>query len=224
MSGDIYIAVCTLGNVRAEWAVGLASMHQTTGRTRHLALIKHMGIADARNFAVNIANSIEAEYLLFWDDDVVPKLTDASSRLFSALDQHPEIDVIGGVYPMRRFLPEPVCVKDKGGGVYWGWQDGEIHQVYMVGTGFMAIRLASLRDKTTPEPYTVPGAPDYPMGRYFNIEDDGGGGVTTDDFWFAGFCDHWRLKQYVHGGVVCHQIDRETGEYSRIEEAEAVVA
>ena len=66
MSGDIFLVVCTLGDVRAEWGVGLASMHQVTGRTRHLSLIKHMGIADARNFAVNVACSAVASSASSW--------------------------------------------------------------------------------------------------------------------------------------------------------------
>lgn len=221
MSGDIFVAVCTLGDVRAEWAVGLASMHQVTGRTRHLSLIKHMGIADARNFAVNVACSIDADYVMFWDDDVIPRRTDASNMLFTALDQHPEIDVISGVYPMRRNVPEPVCVGKKGSGIYWGWQDGNIHSVYMGGTGFMVIRIASLKE-TVPEPYKIANT-DYALGRYFQIEDDGHGGVTTDDFWFAGYCEHWKLQQYVHGGVICDQIQKD-GEMVRVDEAVAVVA
>lgn len=221
MSGDIFLAVCTLGDVRAEWAVGLAAMHQVTGRTRHLSLIKHMGIADARNFAVNTACAIDAEYMMFWDDDMIPRLSDASNRLFTALDQHPEIDVISGVYPMRRNLPEPVCVEEKGKGIYWGWRDGKIHPVYMGGTGFMAMRVKSLKE-TVPEPYKIANT-SFVLGRYFQIGEDGEGGVKTDDFWFADYCGHWGLKQYVHGGVVCDQIQKD-GEMVRLEEAMAEVA
>lgn len=221
MSGDIFVAVCTLGDVRAEWAVGLASMHQVTGRTRHLSLIKHMGIADARNFAVNVACSIDADYVMFWDDDMIPRLTDASNRLFTALDQNPEIDVISGVYPMRRNLPEPVCVEEQGKGLYWGWRDGKVHPVFMGGTGFMAIRIKSLKE-SVPEPYVIANT-DFTLGRYFQIEPDGHGGTTTDDFWFAEYCKHWGLKQYVHGGVICDQIQK-GGEIVRLEEAEMAIA
>ena len=216
---DIFIAVCTLGNVRAEWAVGLASMHQSTGRVQQLSLIRNMGIADARNFAVALASSMDCEYLLFWDDDMIPRLTDASKRLITALDQHDGIDVIGGVYPMRRAVPEPCVVETKGSGCYWGWKDEQIHPVYMTGTGFMAIRLASLA-KTTPEPYQVNHTT---LGKFFWIEEDGQGGVTTDDFWFAEYCKHWMLGQFVHGGVMCDQIE-DDGEMVRIEEAEVAVA
>lgn len=221
MSGDIFIAVCTLGTVRAEWAVGLASMHQSTGRVQQLSLIKHMGIADARNFAVNTACSMDCDYLLFWDDDVIPRRSDASKLLITALDQHDEIDVIGGVYPMRRRISEPVCVGEKGKGVYWGWRDGLIHPVYMTGTGFMAIRLASLK-KTAPEPYHIPGT-HLSLGRYFQIEEDGMGGTRTDDFWFAEYCKHWKLQQFIHGDAVCDQIE-DDGEMVRIENAEVAVA
>ena len=219
MSGDIFIAVCTLGAVRAEWAVGLASMHQSMGRVQQLSLIKNMKIADARNFAANLALSMDCEYLLFWDDDMIPRMTDASKRLITALDQHADLDVIGAVYPMRRAVPEPCVVRDKGDGAFWGWKDGQIHKVYMAGTGFMAIRLSALKT-TVPEPYQVNHTT---LGRYFQIEEDGAGGVTTDDFWFAAYCKHWKLQQAVHGGVICDQIE-DSGEMVRIEEAEVQVA
>jgi len=215
------MAVCTLGNVRAEWAVGFASAQQPAGRVLHLALVKNMSVADARNYALNTACAMDAEYLMFWDDDIIPRQSDAPKLLITALDQHPEIDVIGGVYPMRRDVPEPVVVEREGGGYSWCWRDGKVHPVYMVGTGFMAIRIASIK-QAAPNPYDHPGV-DVPIGEYFRTEDFGDLGQTTDDYWFAEFCKHWKLKQYVHGGVIADQI-QDYGEIMRVEDAEAVMA
>jgi glycosyltransferase involved in cell wall biosynthesis len=216
MNGDIFVAVCTLGTVRAEWAVGLASMEQPQGRTMHLSLIQNMGIADARNVAVNAACAAGADYLLFWDDDVVPRQTDAARQLITALDEHPEVDVVGAVYPMRRDSPEPVVVEHEGEAFSWCWSDGGIHPVFMTGTAFMAMRVKRLINDTTPPAYSIPGI-DVLLGEYFRIEEREDG-LTTDDFWFAGYCKHWGLRQYVHGGVICDQV-QPYGEFMRVGEA-----
>lgn len=220
MSGDIFIAVCTLGTVRAEWAVGLASMHQSTGRTQQLALIRDVHtVQDARNLALNLALAGDCDYLLFWDDDIIPQQTDASKRLIATLDQVEEIDVVGAVYPMRRNLSEPCVVQSRKHGIYWGWRDGLVHPVYMTGTAFMAIRLSTLRDKAV-EPYDIAG---YQLGRYFDMGEDGMGGIQTDDFYFADWCAENDIQQYVHGGVRCNQISRD-GQVYRVEDAEVAVA
>lgn len=220
MKGDIFIAVCTLGTVRAEWAVGLASMHQATGRTQQLALIRDVTtVQDARNLAMNLALAGECDYLLFWDDDMIPQQSDASKRLITALDQHDEIDVVGAVYPMRRNLAEPCVVQNRRQGIYWGWRDGMVHPVYMTGTGFMAIRLSSVREKPV-EVYEIAG---YQLGRYFDMGEDGMGGIKTDDFYFAEWCEENEIQQYVHGGVRCNQVSRD-GTIYRVEDAEVAVA
>jgi glycosyltransferase involved in cell wall biosynthesis len=219
MNGDIFIAVCTLGTVRAEWAVGLASMHQPMGRVQQLSLIRNMSIRDARNFAVALADSMECDYLLFWDDDMIPRKTDASQRLINVLDQHDEIDVVGAVYPVRRAISSPCVSEREGGGPFWGWRDGQLHEVFMTGTGFMAIRLSALK-RGVAEPYQVEHTT---LGKYFWMEEDGKGGITTDDYWFAGWCRHWGIKQYVLGDVLCDQIE-DSGDMVRIESAEVLVA
>lgn len=217
MSGDIFIAVCTLGNVRAEWAVGLSTMNCSMGRSQQLSLIKDLPTDDARNFAVALASALECEYLMFWDDDMIPRLTDAPKRLITAMDQNPEIDVISGVYPIRRAVPEPCVVEKQGHGSYWGWRDGQVHPVYMGGTGYMLIRMSRLNE-TVPEPYTCRSTV---LGQYFKTERDDVG-IITDDFWFAAYCEHWKLRQYVHGGVICDQIQKD-GEMVRLDEAVAEV-
>ncbi len=151
---------------------------------------------------------------------MIPVKTDASQRLINVLDQHPEIDVVGAVYPVRRRVPYPCVSKEEGGGPFWGWRDGKLHEVFMTGTGFMAIRIASLMERSTPEPYQYEQTT---LGRFFKTEEDGMGGITTDDFFFAGYCRHWGLKQYILGDVLCEQIE-EDGERFRVEDAEVAVA
>jgi hypothetical protein len=123
---------------------------------------------------------------MFWDDDMMPKERSALELLYAAMLHHPKIDVISGVYPVRRAVPDPVCMETSGAGSYWGWTDGKVHPVFMTGTGFTLIRMDALKD--VPLPW---------------FKDDGD---LSDDFFFAYLCREHNLHQYVHGGVVVDQV------------------
>lgn len=206
----LFIAVCSLGTVRIEWAMALATMKPLFGRGSDIGVVMGQATPDARNLAVALALAKEADYLLFWDDDMIPHTDEALRNLASALDRIPELATIGGVYPARRSSRDPVVCKDEGGGPFWDWRDGQIHEVYMAGTGFMLVRLSAL-----------PEVPTYQFGevelpRYFARDE------RTDDFYFADLCKQHGLKQAVHGSVVCEQMQK-NGERFLIQEAPKLV-
>jgi hypothetical protein len=178
------------------------------GRTAMYRLFMGMDTCGARNWACREAAEEKAEYLLFWDDDMLPLSPSAFAALSTAMAQNPEIDVLGAVYPMRRRdAPEPIVIKENGEGVWWGWDDGGIHKVYMTGTGFTMIRMTSLAKLPGPEYFTTAG--------HSNGVDVG---RRSDDQMFAELCRENGLSWYVHGGVVCDQIDVEGYKY-RVEDA-----
>lgn len=184
--GGILVAVCSLGQVRVEWAASYAGAVCPFGVMRHTVVIKGMTTVDARNQAVANARKHELDFLMFWDDDMMPKERSGLELLYAAMLHHPKIDVISGVYPVRRAVPDPVCMESSGSGPYWGWTDGKIHPVFMTGTGFTLIRMSSLKD--VPLPW---------------FRDDGD---LSDDFFFAYLCREYGLHQYVHGGVIVDQV------------------
>jgi hypothetical protein len=158
---------------------------------------------DARNMAVKEAQDEGFDYLLFWDDDVIPRDREAVGHLLAVLDADSTIDVVGGIYPRKNTM-EPIVAKDdqKKIGVWWGWRDGKAEQVYMTGTGFLLIRMASLAKIPVTD------------GRYFEVSDR-----STDDFFFADWCRATGLKWYAAGNVVCDQIDLD----GRLHEIEAAM-
>jgi len=202
---DLLIAVCTLGKVRAEWATSLAIMKPVTGRAYELTLIQGMATVDARNVAMALAFERQSEYLMFYDDDMLPRDPDCVLNLVSAMERYGDIDVLGGIYPRRRSVPDPLVFKEEGGGVFWGWEDGQIHPVYMAGTGFMILRMARFAAVDV-EFYPVQ---DSMLARFFDRTDH-----LTDDFYFADLCKRAGFKQFVHGKVICDQMNLDGTRFS----------
>ena len=201
------IAICTLGKVVSDMAISLATQVFPLGTKCRYIQMKGLTTVNARNLAVQQAMEVGDEVLVFWDDDVVPQSNQAVSYLIHALNQNPEIDLVGGVYPRRAPLPEPIVLEEHPGVSWWGWQDGGIHKVYMTGTGFLAIRLSSLK-KLKVEEYdlTFGEVATITVKRYFD-HTTGENGEVTDDFYLAKLAEEAGLNWYVHGKVICDQMD-----------------
>lgn len=195
----LFIAVCTLGTVRIEHELAMAGALMPFGRERRLAVIMGIPTIDARNLACRMAVEAGAEYLMFWDDDVVPRDKTAVQHMIGVMEHLPTIDVLGGVYPRRGAVPQPIVVREPGAGTWWGWEEGGIHPVYMTGTGFTVIRLASLGRIDAPE-YELQNK--ERVRRYFDAAHG-----YSDDFYFADLCADAGLKWCVAGAVVCDQYD-----------------
>jgi len=224
MPGNILIACCTLGKIRVEHELAVLYQAFPLGRTAQYRVFLGLTTEDARNWAVKEAIDEDAEYLLYWDDDMIPRNRSAIAALTTPLAQHPEIDVVGAVYPMRRALaPEPIVIKEKGEGVWWGWQDGGLHSVYMTGTGFTAIRVSSLKSLDYETYSSADGKLTLPriFGRK-QISDGANIGRMADDEYLAELCKAAGLSWYVAGNVLCDQIDIE-GKVYRVEDAKVLV-
>jgi hypothetical protein len=180
-------AICTLGLTRVEWAAAFAQRAFILGGGRETVIILEQSTSGARHKAVELAREKDADILFFWDDDIIPLNRNHQAGMIAAMAYNPHIDVIGGVYPLRRDVPEPIVSAAPGAPAYWGWQDGKIHKVYMVGTAFMAIRLESFTDIPLP---------------WFDDSE-----LTSDDYTFAALCEQHGKSIYVDGRAVCDQID-----------------
>ena len=213
MSGNILIACCTRGTLRVEHEV--AVLYQVFPLARQVNYQVFSGMAsaeDARNWAYKEALDEQPEYLMFWDDDILPRSRSAIPQMASIMAQNSSIAVLGGVYPMQRTAdPEPIVVKERGGGVWWGWEDGKVHDVYMTGTGFTMLRMSALATLDVGK-YGEPPLPHL-------FERDGRG---TDDESFAALCSKHDLRWCVAGNVTCDQISLE-GHVYRIEDAKVAV-
>ena len=220
-------ATCTLGLTRVEWGTRLAMVLPPVNRYRAITEIQgYEATFHARNVAVHMAlnnppmnpeteEPAEVEYLMFYDDDILPRSRYAVQHLLTVLDQNLEMGVIGGVYPRRSEVPEPIVFEKVGEAASWVWEDGGVHRVDVIGTGFMMIRLAAI--KTIPVPEYE--AQDGTKIRAFFAEDAG----WTDDFMFGLLCEKYNVPMYVHGGVICDHIDH-SGKVYCVEDAKVAVA
>ena len=111
-------------------------------------------------------------------------------------------------------MPEPIVMKKRLAGMWWGWEDGQIHPVYMTGTGYTMIRLDDLAGIDCPTFETDDGKT---VRAFFGSREN-----YTDDFWLADLLEEQGKQWFVHGGVVCDQINR-GGQFFRIESAKQKV-
>lgn len=214
----IGLATCTLGTIRIEHETAMMNHIYPMGRKFQRMVITGKNVLDARNTALFIAEKEGYDFLFFWDDDIIPQTPAALGLLCAALEGQAHVDLVGGVYPRRGLMCDPIVVKAPDEGIWWGWKDAgpyTIHKVYMTGTGFLGIRIPSLQ-KLNVETYTVDGCD---IRRYF----DNTPSARTDDFDLADKCLEAGLEWYVAGGAVCDQIDLDGKRY-RIEDAEIKVA
>lgn len=195
------IGLCTLGVMRVETLMMYIGLSMPLGQAVAYIAAVGYGIQDARNIIWNAAEGQGWEYLMFWDDDVVPLAGAAPETLLETMDQNPEIDILGGVYPARQNIPAPIVLKEKYGKPWWGWEDGGIHKVWMTGTGFTIYRMSSIKkiDAPTKEFQTSKGS--WAIREYFCLKDG------TDDYALAIEAEKAGLSWYVHGGIVCDQIE-----------------
>lgn len=205
------ITVCALTSlVRLEWSLEFWAQYKPFGRDFHISAIANIRpVSAARNLALYEAKKKEAAYCLFYDDDIIPQRRDAIASLVSAMDQLSEATLIGSVCPIRAAVPEPIVIKTQGEGPWFGWQDGNIHQVYHSGTGFLLIRMKDLEDIDVPM-VIVEGTE---VKEYFQQYEKPGDFLGTDDYYLAKVMKENNKRWLVHGGIICDQIDRDGTRY-----------
>lgn len=217
----VAIVTATLGTVRIEHETGMLNHIYPIGRRFDRIIITGQSILDARNLAMYMAEKEGFSFLFFWDDDVIPQSPSAFGLIMAAFDARPEADVVGGVYPRRGLLTDPIVIKEPGAGVWWGWKEGipyTIHKVYMTGTGFMGVRMSSMRKLDLPTYIVGDQGKNIEVRRYFDNTER----ARTDDFFFADLCMDNNLNWYVAGGAICDQIDLD-GTLYRVQNAEIKV-
>ncbi len=197
----IFLAVLSRGSVHVDWAMNFHAAPRPMGRRQYVTSVQGYSCSHGRNVATTIALQSGAEFLMFWDDDVIPHDTDAYLRLVNDIAQLPDAAAVGGVYPRRVESGEPIVVKEDDGGTWYGWKDGQVHQVHMTGTGFLCLRLSEMEDLAKNlEQYECDD------GKKVHIWFNDHNGKTTDDFWLAGLMKNAGKKWYVDGAATCDQM------------------
>jgi hypothetical protein len=174
-TGRLAIGTPTLGTIRMEWhqaRIGqtipvnwsMVTVMETMGGYVPLGFL----VADAQNLIVRHAVEGNFEWLLLYEDDVLPP-ADAFIRLNQyMLDA--EIPVVSGLYHAKSRPTEPLVFRGRGNGVFTKWKQGDLVWADGVPTGFLLIHMSILREMWPDcEPYKVKGVD---TRRMFNFPRD----------------------------------------------------
>ena len=101
----IFIAVPCMDMVSARFAQSLATLKKVGKCT--VSFLTGSLIYDSRNKLAGMAIDMDADYILWFDSDMVFQ-PDTLERMMKVLDEHPQIDVLSGLYFRRGHPFTPV--------------------------------------------------------------------------------------------------------------------
>jgi len=150
MDKKTLIAVPCMDMVSARFAQSLTTMKKV-GQCTVSFLIGSL-IYDSRNKLAGLAVEMEADYILWLDSDMVFR-PDTLERMMAVMDDHPEIDVLSGLYFRRGHPFTPVLFKtlevNKEGTLDWSDYEelpDELFEIAGCGFGCVLMRTDMLLD------------------------------------------------------------------------------
>lgn len=105
MEKKILIAIPCMDMVSARFAQSLATLKKVGKCT--VSFLMGSLIYDSRNKLAGMAVEMEADYILWLDSDMVFR-PDTLERMMKILDEHPEVDILSGLYFRRGHPFTPV--------------------------------------------------------------------------------------------------------------------
>lgn len=140
----ILIAVPCMDTVSARFAQSLATLRKVDRCV--VSFLMGSLIYDSRNQLAGYALEMEADYILWLDSDMI-FAPDTLERMIKTLDEHPEIDILSGLYFRRAYPFSPVLFKkldegDDGNIVFEDYNDypDELFELEGVGFGCVLMR------------------------------------------------------------------------------------
>jgi predicted SAM-dependent methyltransferase len=196
----IALAIPTWGRVSTTWARALRHIGGPLGANM-VELSPTVGepIAEARNALMMEAISSGCDYLFFLGDDVLAP-ADVIHRLLQRMWDHPEINIVTGVYWTKTWPTQPYIWRGIQRGPYMDWKHGEFFELDYAGCDCLLIRL-------TPEMKAL--GPDW-----FSTDwkwDDGEKALNllaTEDFYFYTKARKAGMKVWCDSNVQCLHEDR----------------
>jgi hypothetical protein len=161
---NLLIVTPTLGIVRMEWAIGRYGQAMPCNWTAASATLgignvvpMHYLVADAQNLGCEEVINKGYEWLLLWEDDVIPPF-DALLRLNIHIKKG-DIPIVSGLYFTKGIFSEPILYRGNGGGCFEDFKMGELVWASGVPTGFLLIHssIIKLMWEESPEYATISG-------------------------------------------------------------------
>ena len=146
----IFIAVPCMDMVSARFAQSLTTLKKV-GKCTVSFLIGSL-VYDSRNKLAGMAVEMDADYILWFDSDMTFQ-PDTLERMMKVLDEHPEIDVLSGLYFRRGHPFTPVLfskleVNEKGTLDFADYEElpDELFEIAGCGFGCVLMRTEMLLD------------------------------------------------------------------------------
>ena len=159
----------------------------------------------AQTQLVEEALRLEAQYILFIEDDTIPPpgTIPELTRMLDGADE--SFMTCGGIYTTRSNPPEPIVYREPGGGPFWNWKLGDIFECWACGMGCQMIRMELF--KKMPKPWfkeiksreeALEFSDLFPDALNKSVQDVR---VSTDMFFFTKMAS-MGFKGLAHGGVL----------------------
>lgn len=146
----LLIVTPTLGIVRIEWSI--ARYRQAVPCNWVISSASfgigcfvpmHYLTADAQNLGCGEMITRGAEWLLFWEDDVLPPF-DALLQLNKYITT-PDIPVVSGLYFTKSSCSEPMIYRELGSGSFCNFKIGDKIWAASIPTGFLLVHSAVIK-------------------------------------------------------------------------------
>ncbi len=191
-----------------QWIDAIANLEMPLGSSLGRVWIEDEQIAIARNQICKKAIELDADYLVFVSDDVIPP----SNMLLLMLDkigrEYPaengklaRSSMITGVYWTKSYPPEPYLWRGLLQGTFKDWKAGEFLPVDLAGCDALMIETSVL--KNTPEPWFSTDWVWTPGQRVSSI--------ATEDFYFFTKARKAGFRLFADTSIQCFHEDRNTG-------------
>jgi hypothetical protein len=134
--------------VPAELFLRVQQMQPILNGTTALLVERGRLSGEARQIMTKQALRLGADYILYWDDDVIPGPL-ALYEMHNWMERHPDVGALSGVYVTRDDASEPLVYKAHGAGAWWDFPMGEgaePQQCFAVGAGYLLVRAQAVRE------------------------------------------------------------------------------
>ena len=153
-----------------------------------------------REIMTGEALEIGANFIFYWDDDVIPP-PDVLFRMLNAMARNPDVGVITGVVWTKTIPTEPLIYKDANRGAYWGFntdREAPLEDIYAAGAGCMMARVQAIRKMEPP----------YWHDEYHMNAETGVQGIGGHDIRFLRkMRDETGYRVCVDGNIQCRHLD-----------------
>lgn len=196
----LLIAIPTLGRLQPlAWGLAYKSLNAPINYNANTMVIYGNPVDIARNAFADKALELNAKYVFFLGDDVVPP-GHTLKQLIYRMEQNPQLGVVGGVYCSKCEPSAPLVFRGNGAGTYWDWKVGEFFEITGIGMDCTLVRTEVFKKLSKPFFKTSEG------DQYLD-------GVNHAEHWTEDlyFCkkvlEETDYKIYCDAAVICEHYD-----------------